>query len=64
VAERFAGKASFHQDAEKEFLEAADEYATKSDDLADEFEAEVRRGIELILPSLKKDWLRSEEEAA
>jgi hypothetical protein len=49
VPERFAGKASFHQEAEKEFLEAADEYATESDDLADEFEAEVRRGIELIL---------------
>ena len=49
MPERFAGKASFHQEAEKEFLEAAGEYATESDDLADEFEAEVRRGIESIL---------------
>ena len=49
MPERFAGKASFHPEAEKEFLEAAGEYATESDDLADEFAAEVRRGIESIL---------------
>ena len=49
MPERFAGKAGFHEEAEKEFLEASHEYATESDELADEFETEVQRGIELIL---------------
>jgi plasmid stabilization system protein ParE len=49
VPERFAGKARFHEEAEKEFLDASHEYAIESDELADEFEAEVQRGIELIL---------------
>jgi hypothetical protein len=49
VRERFAGKAGFHQDAGKEFLVASKEYATESDELAAEFESEVRRSIELIL---------------
>lgn len=42
MPERFAGKASFHQEAEKEFLEASGEYATES-------RLTVRRGRAVFL---------------
>jgi plasmid stabilization system protein ParE len=49
VPERFVSRASFHEEAEKEFFEASRDYGSESDKVSEEFEAEVERCLALIL---------------